>query len=321
MSRCCWCRQAPRKLLRGSSSIWSEFAGEVVLKVSELENRGKSTSKFPAFLKKVCRLCVQSSCAFRGEKCRFSGTSVPPFSGWKLEGCPAPVGEGCVFQSLEYLSLPFFFCQVKVSTASWVFFVPEANGSWAFVSWMKEIKVVQRRLQVAISPLAEGRNLGLKKGDHQSLFHFSKLFRVEVACMAPTVLGEHSSFFTWVPLMFAKVVLFSFFLDPLHPFFTSSTCSVSQTQTQPEGCCRPVYRLRLLHPPGLLRKMRMLWGLGKCSSSSSSFDTSFKEVATWLILMKERDKCSFSRSLFSGWVQNLQNFFFLKNMCMIEILS
>ena len=84
---------------------------------------------------------------------------------------------------------------------------------------MKQIKVVQPRLQVAISPLAEGRNLGLERGDRQSLFHFSKLFRVEVACMAPPVLGEHSSFFTWFPLVFAKVVLFSFFLDPLHPFF------------------------------------------------------------------------------------------------------
>lgn len=107
-------------------------------------------------------------------------------------------------------------------------------------------------------------------------------------------------------------------------FFTSSTCSVSQTQTQPEGCCRPVYWLRLLHPnlQASCGKMRMLWGLGKHSSSSSSFDTSFKEVATRLILRKERDKCSFSRSLFSGWVQNLQNFFFfLKNICMIEILS
>lgn len=127
MSRCCWFRQTPRKLRRGSSSIWSEFDGEVVLKVSELENRGKSISKFPAFLKKMCRLCVQRACVFGVEKCRFSGTSVPPFSGWKLERCPAPVGECCVFQSLEYLSLSFFFCQVKVSTASQVFLVPEAK--------------------------------------------------------------------------------------------------------------------------------------------------------------------------------------------------
>lgn len=92
------------------------------------------------------------------------------------------------------------------------------NGSWAFVSWMKQIKVIQPRLQVAISPLAEGRNLGLEKGDHQSLVLFSQLFIVEVACTTPTVMGEHSSSFTWVPLVFAKV-LFSIFLDPLHPFF------------------------------------------------------------------------------------------------------
>lgn len=93
MSRCCCCRQAPRKLHRGNSSIWSEFDGEVVLKVSELENRSKSISKFPVFLKKMCRLYVQRACGFRGEKCCFSGISVPPFNGWKLELCPASVGE------------------------------------------------------------------------------------------------------------------------------------------------------------------------------------------------------------------------------------
>lgn len=312
MSRCCWCRQAPRKPLGGSSSIWSEFVGEVVLKVSELENRGKSTSEFSAFLKKMCRLCVQSSCAFRGEKCHFSGTSVPPFSGWKLEGCPAPVGEGCVFQSLEYLSLPFFFCQVKVSTVSWVFFVPEANGSWAFVSWMKQIKVVQPRLQVAISPLAEGRNLGLEKGDYQSLFHFSKLFRVEVACMAPPVLGEHSSFFTWFPLVFAKVVLFSFFLDPLHPFLTFSTCSVSQTQTQPEGCCRPVYRLRLLHPN--LQASCERWGCsgvwGNAAAAAALLTPVSRKLLHGLFLWRKEINVAFPDLYFQVESRICKTFFF-----------
>lgn len=53
---------------------------------------------------------------------------------------------------------------------------------------MKQIKVIQPRLQVAIPPLAEGGNLGLEKGDHLSLFLFRKLFLVEVACTAPTVM-------------------------------------------------------------------------------------------------------------------------------------
>lgn len=100
-----------------------------------------------------------------------------------------------VFQSMECLSLTFFFCQVKVSPASWVFFVPEASGSWAFVSLMKQIKVIQPRLQVAIPLLAEGRNLGLEKGNHQSLFLFRKLFLVEVACTAPTVMREFFSLY------------------------------------------------------------------------------------------------------------------------------
>lgn len=49
--------------------------------------------------------------------------------------------------------------------------------------------------------------------------------------------------------------------------------------------------LWLLHPDlqAPYCKMRMLWGLGKYSSS---FDMSVKEVATWLIPLKERDKSS-----------------------------
>lgn len=101
MSRCCCCTRAPRKPHQRNSSVWYEFDGEVVFKISELENRGKSISKFPAFLKKMCRLCVQRACGFRGEKCCFSGISVPPFNGWKLEFFPAPVSE-CVLCLSEH---------------------------------------------------------------------------------------------------------------------------------------------------------------------------------------------------------------------------
>lgn len=153
-----------------------------------------------------------------------------------------------------------------------------------------------------------GKNLGLEKGNHQSLFHFSKLFVVEVACTAPTVMEEHSSSFTWVPLVFAKVVLFSVFLDPLHPFFTSSTCSVSQTQTQPEGCCRPVYRLQLLHPnlQASCGKMRMLWG----NAAAALLTPDSRKLLHGLFLWRKEINVAFSDLYFQVESRICKTFFF-----------
>lgn len=198
------------------------------------------------------------------------------------------------------------------------------NGSWAFVSWMKQIKVIQSRLQVAISPLAEGRNLGLEKGDHQSLFLFSKLFIVEVACTTPTVMGEHSSSFTWVPLVFAKVVLFSIFLDPLHPFFLLLALALwvrpkhnlKDVADQFTGCgfCTLTSR-----PPAARWGCSGVWG--NTAAAAALLTPVSRKLLHGLFLWRKEINVAFPDLYFRVEFRICKTFFFLKNICMIEILS